>query len=102
VIDYTNVLPWLYLAVNGVIGLIVIILGALANSKLALIHTTVNSNLAAQVQLNSEKETQNADLRVQLGHLQTTNAALVAALAPADKVVAIAAQPAGNSRTDAG
>jgi hypothetical protein len=28
-IDYTSVLPWLYLATNGVIGLIVIILGAL-------------------------------------------------------------------------
>jgi hypothetical protein len=90
--DYSTWLPWLYLAVNGVVGLVVIVLGALVNGKLTLIHTTVNSNLAAQVQLVNEKETQNADLRIQLGHLNTVNATLVAALAPKAEVVAVVAQ----------
>jgi|HubBroStandDraft_4_1064222.scaffolds.fasta_scaffold00042_41 hypothetical protein len=96
-VDYTSWLPWLYLAVNGVIGLVVIVFGALmtarisqGNAKLDIIHTTVNSNLAAKQQEVVSEQSVNADLRIQNQHLQTQVTALMTALAPKPEVVAVA------------
>jgi hypothetical protein len=99
-VDYGSWLPWLYLAVNGVIGLVVIVFGALitsritaGNAKLDIIHTTVNSNLAAKQQEVASEQAVNADLRVQLAHAAAQITALVAALTPSEKVVAVSVQP---------
>lgn len=81
-VDYTSWLPWLYLGISSVFAVCVTVIQVIINNKLTLIHTTVNSNLAAQVQLANEKETQNADLRVQINHLQTVNAQLILAVTP--------------------
>jgi hypothetical protein len=92
VTDYNTYLPWLYLAVNAVVGLVLSVIGTLAAGRLALIYHTVNSNLAVQVNKVVEKERENADLRVQNQHLQTQVTALTVALTPKADVVAVAAQ----------
>jgi hypothetical protein len=88
-VDYGSWLPWLYLTVNGVIGLCVVVFGALittritaGNAKLDIIHTTVNSNLAAKQQEVASEQAVNADLRVQLAHSNAMNAALMETMVP--------------------
>ena len=75
---------WL-IATNGLIALGVVIAGPVIVAKLNLIHTTVNSNLAAKVQEVVVKEREIGDLRVQLAAMSVEKATLVAAMASAQE-----------------
>jgi hypothetical protein len=100
--EYSSWLPWIYLATNGVIGLCVVVFGALitarissGNAKLDIIHTTVNSNLAAKQQEVASEQAVNADLRVQLAHANALNTSLMATLVPKGVVSTVMEPPNG-------
>ena len=85
--DYSTWFPWVFLSVQAVFGVVGSVFAAIiisrisqGNATLGIIHTTVNSNLAAKQQEVASEQAVNADLRVQLAHANTVNAALVAAV----------------------